>query len=242
MTSVTMPPTIDLDAVNAKLANASAQDILAWAHQTFGGSLAMTSSFGAQSAVLLHLATQTIPNIPVIVIDTGYLFSETYTFMQELQEKLKLNLKVFNPQMTAARQEALYGKLWEQGDDALKKYLQINKVEPMNRAIKDLGVNAWVAGLRKQQTDHRAGLRTVELQDGTYKIHPILNWSGKDVHNYLKQHGLAYHPLYDKGYKSIGDTHSTFPITEGMDERAGRKLGTSQECGLHVSGDHKAVK
>jgi phosphoadenosine phosphosulfate reductase len=225
---------IDLDAVNAQLANASPQDVLAWAHKTFGPSLAMTSSFGNQSAVLLHLATQVVPDIPVIAIDTGYLFPETYTFMEELRQKLHLNLKVFSPAMTAARQEALYGKLWEQGEDGLKKYLHINKVEPMNRAIQDLGVKAWVAGLRKQQTEHRATLRTVELQDGTYKIHPILNWTSKDIHGYLTKNGLSYHPLDAKGYKSIGDTHSTFPVTEGMDERAGRKLGTNQECGLHV--------
>ncbi len=227
---------LDLDAINAKLANAAPQEILAWAHQTFGNSLAMTSSFGNQSAVLLHLATRAVPNIPVIAIDTGYLFPETYTFMEELRQQLNLNLHIFNPAITAARQEALFGKLWDQGDEALKKYLQINKVEPMNRAIKELGVKAWVAGLRKQQTEHRASLRTVELQDGTYKIHPILNWTGKDIHNYLKENGLKYHPLDAKGYKSIGDTHSTFPIGEGMDERSGRKLGTSQECGLHVPG------
>lgn len=226
---------IDLEAVNAQLANATPLQILAWAHETFGNSLAMTSSFGNQSAVLLHLATRVVPSIPVIAIDTGYLFPETYTFMEELRQQLNLNLHIFNPAMTAARQEALYGKLWEQGDEALKKYLHINKVEPMNRAIQQLGVKAWVAGLRKQQTEHRASLRTVELQDGTYKIHPILNFTSKDVHNYLTQNNLKYHPLDANGYKSIGDTHSTFPIGEGQDERSGRKLGTSQECGLHIA-------
>ncbi len=227
---------LDLAAVNAKLTadKADASAIIAWAAQQFGSGLAMTSSFGGQSAIMLHLASRVVPNIPVIVIDTGYLFPETYQFIEELTQKFSLNVKVFSPLMTAARQEALYGKLWEQGEEGMDKYHAINKVEPMQRALKELGVTAWLAGLRRDQSDYRANLRTVEVQDGVHKIHPILDWSTRDVHQYLKTHGLSYHPLYDKGYKSVGDWHSTRPITADQPERSGRFHGLKQECGIHI--------
>ena len=227
---------LDLDAVNQQLAGADAGAIMAWAHGAFGAGLVMSSSFGAESAVTLHLVTQTLPQTPVILIDTGYLFPETYHFIEELTSKLKLNLKVYQAALSPARMEALYGRLWEQGLEGQNRYDQMRKVEPMRRALKDLHARAWAAGLRRAQTQHRATLRAVELQDGIYKVHPILAWTTRDVHQYLKTHGLPYHPLYEKGYKSIGDVQSTVPITAGMDERAGRFGGVKQECGLHLPG------
>lgn len=229
-------PRFDLDALNAQLADRSrdAAAVTAWACETFGDGLVMTSSFGAQSAVMLHLVTRVTPDIPVILIDTGYLFPETYRFALDLAERLKLNLKVYRPAMTTGWLEAVHGKLWARDADGLKQYHQIVKVEPMQRALRELNVTAWLAGLRGQQTDHRSGLRLVEQQNELYKVHPILNWTTKDVHEYLKRHDLPYHPLYEKGYKSIGDVHSTLPITAGMDERAGRFGGLAQECGLHL--------
>jgi phosphoadenosine phosphosulfate reductase len=225
---------LDLDKVNADLADADAAAIVRWAADSFGRGLILTSSFGAQSAVMLHLVTRVVPDIPVVLIDTGYLFPETYQFVEQLTDRLKLNLKVYQPAITPARQEALFGRLWENGVEGLKKYHQINKIEPMQRALRELNVTAWLAGLRARQTEHRAALRTVEIQDGRYKVHPILRWSGKDVYEYLKAHDLPHHPLYEKGYPSIGDTHSTRPITAGEDERAGRFSGLKQECGLHL--------
>ena len=232
--SVCTPAELDVQAVNAQLDDAPAQRVVAWAHETFGSALVMTSSFGAQSAVSLHLVTRVVPDIPVIFIDTGYLFPETYRFALALKQRLKLNLKVYTPRVTTGWLEAVHGKLWEQGPEALDKYLQIVKVEPMQRAMNELGAKAWVAGLRREQTRHRANLRRVELQDGRCKVHPILDWSTKQVHDYLQQHDLPYHPLYEKGYASIGDVHSTRPITEQQHEREGRFGGLRQECGLHL--------
>ena len=227
-------PEIDLDAVNAELDGAPAERIVDWASQRFGSGLVMTSSFGAQSAVSLHLVTRVVPDIPVILIDTGYLFPETYRFALELKERLSLNLQVYTPRVTTGWLEAVHGKLWEQGAEGLERYHQIVKIEPMQRALSDLGATAWVAGLRRGQTSHRAGLRPVEQQEGRYKVHPILDWSTKDVHEYLKAHDLPYHPLYEQGYASIGDVHSTRPITEQQHEREGRFGGLRQECGLHL--------
>ena len=225
---------LDLDMVNTRLANADAERVLQWAARTFSDRLVMTSSFGAQSAVMLHLANRIVPGIPVIFIDTGYLFPETYRFAEALTRRLELNLHVYRPRISGAWLEAVHGRLWEQGESGLARYHQIVKVEPMQRALKQLDAAAWVAGLRSEQTAHRAQLRRIERQDGRYKIHPILEWTTRNVHEYLKQHDLPYHPLYEKGYVSIGDVHSTAPIGSDQHERAGRFGGLRQECGLHI--------
>ena len=216
---------------------ASALEVIDWAHRRYGAGLALSSSFGADSAVMIHLATRVVPKIPVIMIDTGYLFPETYRFAEELKERFDLNLVVYSAVMSPARQEALYGQLWEQGDDGIARYLAMNKVEPMKRALFDLKVTAWMAGVRATQTEHRQTLPKVGIFDGRVKIHPILDWTSRQVDDYLSEHRLPRHPLYFQGYKSIGDVHSTLPVVDGQDERAGRLLGAKKECGLHLSAE-----
>jgi len=225
---------IDLEAANASLAEADALEVVRWAAETFGERTLLTSSFGAQSAVMLHLVTRVQPDVPVLWIDTGYLFPETYRFADELTQRLKLNLKVYQPAVSPARMEAMQGRLWEGGEDELNQYDQVRKVEPMQRAMDELNPAAWYAGLRGGQTDFRAGLRKVEFQSGVYKVLPILDWSTKQVHEYLTKHDLPYHPLYEQGYASIGDVHSSRPITDEEHERAGRFRGLKQECGIHL--------
>lgn len=226
---------VDVDRINAELADADAEEVVRWAAETFGERLVMTSSFGAHSAVMLHLASRVVPRIPVIFLDTGYLFPETYQFAEALTERLGLRLEVFGPRMTAARQEALYGRLWDGDEEELRRYQEINKIEPMQRALRELEAAAWLAGLRGGQTDFRAALRTVEPQDGVYKVHPILRWSKQDVADYLDLYDLPHHPLYAWGYRSIGDVHSTVPLDpDEVDDRAGRRLGEKRECGIHL--------
>ena len=224
----------DIDRVNRDLGDASAQDLLHWASGQFGSQLVASTSFGATSAVILHLVHKVAPSTPVICIDTGYLFDETYRFADELRERLDLNLQFYTPTISAARQEALYGKLWEQGDEGVQQYLRMNKVEPMQRALQQLDAEAWVAGVRADQTDHRASLQRVDMQDGRVKIHPILHWSTEDIDAYLDDNDLPHHPLFAEGYRSIGDHHSTLPTTDDMDPRDGRILGKKRECGLHL--------
>ncbi len=208
-----------------------------WAVGTFGEGLVLTTSFGVQSAVMLHLVTQVAPAIPVVFIDTGYLFPETYRFADELTKRLGLNLKVYQPLHTAARQEALFGKRWEQGLDGLKAYNFDNKVEPMERAVRELGATAWLAGLRRSQASTREALPVVQVQNKITKIHPIIDWDNRTVHRYLTQHGLPYHPLWDEGYVSVGDWHSSAPLQPGQTEEQTRFGGLKRECGLHeVSG------
>lgn len=240
MSTMTDPSKLDLAQANKELAAVSAAQAVRWAYQQFGDGLVMTSSFGTQAAVMLHLVTQEVPRIPVIFIDTGFHFPETYRFADDLTERLNLNLKIYNPVTSAAWMVARHGELWKQGetDDErisnLNKYDAIRKVEPLNRAMKELNVTAWLAGLRGGQTNHRAGLQKVATQNKRIKVHPILDWTTKDVHQYLKAHDLPYHPLYEEGYASIGDWHSTFKIGEGQDERSGRFQGLKQECGIHL--------
>ncbi|XAL99162.1 phosphoadenylyl-sulfate reductase [Phycisphaeraceae bacterium D3-23] len=231
---MTASATLNLDDANAQLGAFDAAARVAWAKEHFRGGLAMTSSFGAQSAVMLHLVTQVVPDIPIVWIDTGYLFPETYRFAEQLRQRLGLNLKVYTGDLTPARYEALHGRAWEDAEQGQRDYLRAFKVAPMKRAIEDLGITCWLAGLRAEQTDHRATLRPVEKQDGVYKVHPILSWTGQQVGAYLKQHKLPYHPLVEQGYASIGDTHSTRKVTDEMTDRDGRFTGLRQECGLHL--------
>jgi phosphoadenosine phosphosulfate reductase len=225
---------IDLPAVNAGLEGAPASEVLSWTRDVFGDDVILSSSFGAESALMLHLVKQWLPNVRVVFIDTGYLFPETYRFAEELTQRFDLDVRVYGPAMTPARQEALYGKRYEGDRSAIEAYLQMNKVEPMNRALKELEPRAWIAGLRRHQTAFRKGLSPVELTEGVYKIHPILNWNEEDVVHYMRSNDLPYHPLFKRGYRSIGDEHSTFPTLEGEDARAGRNLGESKECGIHL--------
>lgn len=224
---------LDLQTINAELIEQSACGRIRWAHERFGGAMVMSTSFGIQSAVTLHLAVSIIPDIRVIFIDTGYLFPETYRFAQELTEKLKLDLRIYHPLVTAARQEALQGKRWEQGKEGLESYNLDNKVEPMNRAVQELCASAWISGLRRVQSSTRSHLRPLERQNRIYKVHPLIDWSERDVYNYLTSNGLPYHPLWDEGYASVGDVHSTSKLLDGMSAEETRFNGLKRECGLH---------
>lgn len=216
-----------------ELESASPEERVKWAVKTFGDSLVMTTSFGIQAAVMLHLVTQIAPKIPIIFIDTGYLFPETYRFARDLTERLNLNLKKYVPAITAAEQEALYGKQWEQGLDGLKRYNLLNKVEPMDRAVRELGAKAWLAGLRRSQASTRESLPVVQRQNKVTKVHPIIDWDNRRIHRYLTEHGLPYHPLWEQGYVSVGDWHSTSKLLDGMREEDTRFNGLKRECGLH---------
>ncbi len=167
----------DLDRENRVLGTSTPEELIKWASDRYGDKLIASTSFGATSAVMLHLVHEVAPRTPIICVDTGYLFAETYQFAEDLIKRLELDVRFYSAQMSPARQEALYGKLWEQGEDGVKRYLQINKVEPMQRALRELEAEGWMAGLRSEQTEHRAGLRRIDRQDGRVKIHPILLWT-----------------------------------------------------------------
>jgi|ERR1035438_560072 phosphoadenosine phosphosulfate reductase len=232
---------VDAAAANGWLAGVSAEERMRWAATQFGDALVLSSSFGAQSAVMLSLATRVIPAIPVIFIDTGYLFPETYRFVDEMTERLKLNVRVYRPELSAAWIEARHGRLWEQGIAGLEAYNRMVKVEPMRRALRETGARGWLAGLRRVQSGSRKALNIVEHQNGRVKICPIVDWTDREVHRYLAKHGLPYHPLWDKGYVSIGDVHTSRPLADGLTPEQTRFFGLKRECGLHESGDGDGI-
>lgn len=211
----------------------TAEDRVAWALENLPGQHIMSSSFGAQAAVMLHLVTRQKPDIPVVLVDTGYLFPETYRFIDELTDRLELNLKVYRPATSAAWQEARYGQRWHHGNDGLVAYNRDNKVEPMERALTELDVGTWFAGLRRSQSSSRANTAFVEVSGKRRKVHPIADWTDRDVHRYLQQNRLPYHPLRDKGYVSIGDVHTTRPLSDVGSMEETRFFGLQRECGLH---------
>lgn len=229
---------LEITELNERMSVATAQDVIEWADGSFGNGLVLTTSFGIQSAVMLHLASSVNPGIPVIWVDTGYLPEETYRFAEDLTRRLKLNLHVAQSPLSPARMDATLGKLWESEDvDDLNLYDQIRKIEPMKHALEELGARAWLSGLRSEQTEFRRTLSPVGYDGERYKVLPILNWTSKDVHDYLTQHDLPYHPLFDEGYTTVGDAHSSRSLSAAdAHERSTRFGGLKEECGLHLPG------
>jgi len=223
--------------INETLETMTAQERVAWALENLPDTHIVSSSFGAQSAVMLHMLTQAQPDIPVVLTDTGYLFPETYKFIDELVQKLSLNLHVYRADMSSAWQEARFGRLWEKGIDGIEQYNKLNKVEPMQRALSELKAGTWFAGLRRSQSDTRGKLPVLQKVGKQFKLYPIIDWSNKDLHYYLKENNLEYHPLWEQGYVSIGDWHTTQSLQEGMSEQDTRFFGLKRECGLHEFGD-----
>ncbi|WP_354623270.1 phosphoadenylyl-sulfate reductase [Psychromonas sp. MME2] len=222
-----------LAEVNVQLESMNAEQRIQWALDNLPDEFVLSSSFGIQAAVCLHLVTKIKADTPIILTDTGYLFPETYQFIDKLTEQLNLNLKVYSARHSNAWQEARYGKLWEQGVEGLTKYNLINKVEPMQRALKELNAQTWCSGLRRSQASSREQLPVLSIQNGCFKFLPIIDWSNKDVFYYLKENDLEYHPLWEQGYVSVGDVQTSRPLEAGLSEEDTRFFGLKRECGLH---------
>jgi len=205
-----------------------------WALQNLPDQHVLSSSFGAQAAVSLHMVASQRPDIPVIFVDTGYLFPETYKFVDELTERLQLNLQTYRSKSSPAWQEARHGERWTQGVEGIAAYNRENKVEPMERALREQKVSTWFAGLRRNQSESRADVPFLSWSRGDrWKVHAIADWTDRDIFNYLKKHDLPYHPLWEKGYVSIGDMHTTKSLNDVESAEETRFFGLTRECGLH---------
>ena len=184
----------NLELWNEELENLDSLGRIRWAWGKFGDGLLSSTSFGLQSAVMIHLVCEVSREIPIVFVDTGYLFPGTYQYAIQLQKHLNFEAKVYSARKSPAFQEAEYGKLWEQGSDEMNHYNLINKKEPMDRAIKELKATAWVAGLRREQSARRESLPYLELQNGVYKLYPILDWTDrKPINIYPKTICLTTH-------------------------------------------------
>ena len=210
---------------------------LQWGLETFGEGFALTTSFGIQAAVSLHLISRLDRPVPVIWVDTGYLPPETYTYAEELMQRLNLRVHVAQSSVSPARMEALHGRLWETGQvEDLETYHRIRKVEPLDRAMAELNVSCWASGVRGRQTDHRSAMQPLELVRGRWALRPLLDWTSRDVYYYMQEHDLPLHPLFAQGYSTVGDWHSSGPDDGSSSGRATRFGGLKQECGIHLPG------
>jgi len=223
---------------NHKLQDLTAQEILSWGYEMFGNKFAITTSFGIQSSVLLNMVRDSsLQNkIKIFWIDTGYLPSETYHYAEKLISDLSLNVEVLQSELSPARMESLYGKLWETNKESdLDTYHTIRKINPLENALKKNNIQCWASGVRSHQTENRNKMQFLDVIRKRLSLRPLLNWSKKDIYYYMKEKKLPEHPLFLKGYSTVGDWHSSAP--DGIDKkgRATRFGGIKQECGIHTN-------
>ncbi len=228
-----------VEEANAHLKNLKPPERLCWAYNQFKSNFALTTSFGIQSAVLLHMLHELNEgeNIPVIWVDTGYLPPETYAYAEELTKTLNINVQVSQSSISPARMEALYGKLWSTDRiEDIEKYHQIRKIQPLENSLSDLGISCWASGVRGKQTDHRKSMNWIDPIRGRLALRPILEWTTKDIYYYMNDNKLPQHPLFEKGYSTVGDWHSSGPDNNDVQGRDTRFGGLKQECGIHLPG------
>ena len=230
---------LDLDSLNAMFEKSHPSKIVEWTLAQFEGDVVLASSFGAESMVSIHLATQVKPDIRIIMVNTGYLFPETHRFMEQMRQRFNLNVWTYRTQNDPIAWLASHGEHDPAYRNNVDACCAANKNEPMQRAMRELKPHAWFRGIRRQQADTRKAARFIsrDLSYGNYAISPILSWGGREIYQYMKQHDLPYHPLYEQGYASIGcnPLTCTRAISAGEDPRAGRWSGTGKvECGVNL--------
>lgn len=212
-----------------------AADVISRVFQNHHGSACLTCSFQLEDMVVLHLLRKHRPGIPVLFLDTGYHFPETYAYRDRISREWKINLVNLQPQQSVAQQEAQFGILY--GIDP-GKCCQLRKVEPLFQALASFEI--WFTGLRREQSPSRRNLNIVEhqpLADGKslIKVNPLVLWNWQQVEEYAAANAIPALPLYEAGYRSIGCEPCTAVPAEGADPRSGRWGGTKLECGIHTS-------
>ncbi len=232
MTAVPAFSDADLRALSHRFETAAPEAIVKWAVETFGDGLSVGASFGgASSMAILHMVARLKPDVHVFVVDTDYLFEETYETMRRAVPALGLtNVQVYKSKLTHEEQARQYGAaLWMRDPDLC---CELRKVEPNRRALE--GRTAWMSGLRRDQSARRSETPIVSraAKFGVVKVNPLANWTEKQTWAYLLEHEVPYNPLLDRGYASIGCYNCTVP---GIQGRAGRWQGFEKdECGLHT--------
>ena len=203
------------------------------------GRVALSSSFGAESAVLLHMAAGIDPDVPVVFLDTGKLFPETHAYFEDLVVRLGLtDVRVRRPSLPELRGADPDGTLHQRDHDAC---CHLRKTAPLARAMK--GFDAWISGRKRYQADSRTAVPVFEAEDGRIKVNPLASFTSVDVAAYMKAHDLPTHPLVAEGYLSIGCAPCTTPVKPGEDSRAGRWRGSDKtECGIHFTRNGKPVR
>ena len=224
--------------LDAELRRAEPETILARAIEVFPDSLALVSSFGAESAVLLHMAAQVRTDIPVLFLDTGMLFAQTLDYRRALAARLGLTgVRDLRPAFADLATADPRSDLWKSDTDAC---CDVRKVLPLERGLE--GFEAWITGRKRFHGGDRLALPVVESAEGRIKFNPLANWDKAALDAYMGRHGLPAHPLVEHGYPSLGCWPCTQPVEEGQDVRAGRWAGSEKtECGIHVARTPGAV-
>ena len=222
----------------------SAQDVLRLAVDTFGRGVALSSSFGAEDMVLIDMLMKIDQKARIFTLDTGRLPQETYNVIDATRQKYGATIEVFFPQPDAVQNMvAEHGmNLFYHSVENRKLCCGVRKMEPLRRALS--GLDAWITGLRREQSVTRTAVHKVEWDEGNslVKVNPLVDWSHDEVWTYIREHNVPYNALHDRGYPSIGCAPCTRAIQPGEHERAGRwwwENPESKECGLHVSPQSK---
>ena len=222
----------DLKAISARFETSSPEAVLEWGLREFGSGMALVTGFGVEGCVLMDMLAQLSRTTRILYLDTGLLFPETYSLCERLQERYGVTIERHATQLSLAEQAKTYGeKLWEIKPD---ECCRLRKVEPLRAAL--AGLNAWVTGIRREQSGSRAHADRVEwdARFGLIKINPLAFWSTGEVWDYIKQKNVPFNPLYERDYTSVGCVPCTTPVQIGEDSRAGRWRGKEKtECGLH---------
>lgn len=231
-TEAATPLAAQVAALNAKLRDAHPSEILRAALSEHSGHIALVSSFGAESAVLLHLAAQIDPSVPVLFLDTGMLFGQTLDYRRSLTKQLGLtDVRDLRPQFQDLAATDPGANLYKTDTDAC---CNIRKVLPLDRALSEF--DAWITGRKRFHGGDRLRLQVVEAADGKLKFNPLANWGKAELDAYVAEHDLPPHPLVAFGYPSVGCWPCTQPVEDGEDVRAGRWAGSDKtECGIHVT-------
>jgi thioredoxin-dependent adenylylsulfate APS reductase len=220
--------------------NHEPEGVLRWAYENFGR-VAIVASFQAESSVIIDIASRIRPDLQVVTLDTGRLPQETHDMIDRVRDRYRIAIQVVQPDPEEVRElVAAHGSnLFYQSPDLRRRCCDVRKSQPLSRVLR--GYDAWVTGVRREQATTRAQTQTVAVDTEHYgiaKIAPLAGWSKAQVWDYIREHDLPYHALYDQGYTSIGCQPCTRATAAGEDDRAGRwwwEQNEAKECGLHWS-------
>jgi len=227
-----------IEALNKKYASATATELLEGFLNEFQDKIALSSSLGTEDQVLTHLVTQINKKTKIFTLDTGRLFPETYDLIHRTNSKYGIKLAIYFPD--AQKVEQMVGtkgiNLFFESIENRKLCCNVRKIEPLKRAFS--GLSVWICGLRREQSITRSDMQRIEWDEanGLIKLNPLIDWTEADVNRFIKENGVPYNPLHDKGYPSIGCQPCTRAILDGEDIRAGRwywENPETKECGLH---------
>ena len=227
-----------IDELNVRFKNTAPQELLTWALTEYKGKIALSSSFSIEDQVLTDMICKIDPSTRIFTLDTGRLFPETYTLIEETKQKYNIDIEIFFPNYTDVENMVnQYGiNLFYKSVEYRKLCCNVRKIEPLKRAF--TGLKVWICGLRQEQSITRYGLKPIEWDgnNNLIKISPLAVWTEQDVWKYIRQNNVPYNKLHDHGFPSIGCQPCTRAIKAGEDIRAGRwwwETPENKECGLH---------